>query len=79
MPHDQDHRLDDEQRGLVCRACGCRHFGVVYTRAVRGARIMRRRACRHCGRRVTTVEQVLGAGAEFEVPARTGIMGRNQA
>lgn len=50
-------------RGLECRHCGCRHFEVIYTRAVHGARIMRRRACRHCGRRVTTVEQVLGQSA----------------
>ncbi len=45
-----------EQKGLVCRHCGCRHFRVVYTRPAWGGRIMRRRECRHCGRRTTTFE-----------------------
>lgn len=49
----------DEQRGLVCSKCGCRHFWVVYTRASWGGRIVRRRECRHCGRRMTTTEQAL--------------------
>jgi hypothetical protein len=48
---------DEDQRGLMCRHCGCKHFWVVYTRAVRGGRLMRRRECRHCGRRVTTWEK----------------------
>lgn len=45
------------RRGLECRACGCRHFRVVYTRPAWGGRILRRRECRHCGRRMTTWEQ----------------------
>jgi transcriptional regulator NrdR family protein len=45
--------------GLVCRNCGCRHFFVIYTRA-RPGRIMRRRECRHCGRRITTTEKEPG-------------------
>lgn len=47
----------DDTRGLVCSKCGCRHFHVIYTRAAWGGRIMRRRECRHCGRRVTTYER----------------------
>ncbi len=43
-------------RGLECRYCGCRHFRVVYTRPAWGGRILRRRECRHCGKRVTTWE-----------------------
>jgi hypothetical protein len=50
----------DEQRGLVCPKCGCCHFRVIYTRAGWGGRIVRRRECRHCGRRVTTYERVAG-------------------
>jgi len=50
----------EEQRGLVCSKCGCQHFWVVYTRASWGGRIVRRRECRHCGRRVTTIERSLG-------------------
>lgn len=50
----------DEQRGLVCPKCGCCHFRVIYTRAGWGRRIIRRRECRHCGRRVITTERVTG-------------------
>lgn len=45
------------QRGLACRDCGCRQFHILYTRSVPGGRILRRRECRHCGRRVTTYEK----------------------
>jgi transcriptional regulator NrdR family protein len=48
-------------KGLVCRTCGCRHFRVLYTRRAVGERLLRRRMCRHCGRRITTYE--MGAGA----------------
>jgi hypothetical protein len=44
------------RRGLECPRCGCQHFHVLYTRAAIGGRILRRRECRHCGRRVTTYE-----------------------
>ena len=43
--------------GLTCRRCGCRHFYVVYTRRAPGGTLVRRRECRNCGRRITTVEQ----------------------
>ena len=42
-------------RGLECRACGCRHFEVLYTRPRPGG-IMRVRQCRHCGKRLVTRE-----------------------
>jgi DNA-directed RNA polymerase subunit RPC12/RpoP len=45
-----------EKRGIECPACGCRHFHVLYTRRAVGKRILRRRECRNCGRRVTTYE-----------------------
>jgi len=45
------------KRGLECRYCGCKHFRVVYTRPTYGGRIMRRRECRHCGKRMTTWER----------------------
>ena len=44
------------KRGLVCPDCGCAHFRVLYTRRAWGGRLLRRRECRHCGRRVTTYE-----------------------
>jgi len=49
-----------EAKGLVCPKCGCRHFYVVYTRHGFGNKVVRRRECRHCGKRVTTWEQLIG-------------------
>lgn len=46
----------EDQKGIACRHCGCQHFHVVYTRPTWGGRIMRRRECRHCGKRLTTWE-----------------------
>jgi len=46
-----------EKQGLICRNCGCRHFMVVHTRRTSKNRILRRRECRHCGRRITTYEE----------------------
>ena len=43
--------------GLACRKCGCRHFYVVYTRRALGGKLVRRRECRNCGQRMTTIEQ----------------------
>lgn len=43
--------------GIECRKCGCRDLRVIYTRH-RPKRIVRRRECRHCGKRVTTFEKV---------------------
>jgi len=48
------------RRGIECPACGCRHFHVLYTRRAVGKRILRRRECRNCGRRITTYEQSIG-------------------
>ncbi len=48
------------ERGLRCRHCGCGHFRVIYTRPTWGNRIMRRRECRHCSRRMTTWEKAGG-------------------
>jgi len=48
------------RRGLECPKCGCGHFAVIYTRPVRDNRLMRRRECRHCGRRITTYETSIG-------------------
>lgn len=48
-----------EKRGLECPRCGCGHFYVLYTRRARGGRLLRRRECRHCGRRVNALERIL--------------------
>lgn len=47
-------------RGLCCPRCGCGHFEVVYTRPHHGGKIVRRRECRHCGKRILTAERVIG-------------------
>jgi len=65
---------EEISKGLICRDCGCRHFEVVYTRPAPRGRIVRRRACRHCGRRVTTVEQMLGqVSSRPELDLKEGI------
>jgi len=56
MAQSVESRKPAEKRGLECPRCGCRHFRVLYTRRAIGGRILRRRECRHCGRRVTTYE-----------------------
>jgi len=45
-----------QKRGLECPKCGCGHFRVLYTRRALGGRLLRRRECRYCGRRITTYE-----------------------
>jgi transcriptional regulator NrdR family protein len=45
-------------QSVECPSCGCRHLEVVYTRPRGDGRIVRRRECRHCGRRITTTEAV---------------------
>lgn len=44
--------------GIECRGCGCKHFLTLSTRKTFGGRIIRRRECRYCGRRLTTNERV---------------------
>lgn len=52
----EDRDTDEKQAGLVCRACGCRHFTVYYTRPKRDS-VYRVRVCRHCGKRLLTHEK----------------------
>jgi transcriptional regulator NrdR family protein len=47
--------------GLRCRHCGHPHLRVVYTRRAPGGVVVRRRACRQCGTRITTREREIGA------------------
>lgn len=49
-------RDDGAKLGLVCRHCGCQHHRVVYLKRLLGGALLRRRECRHCGRRFTTRE-----------------------
>ena len=54
-PRQTSQRQDN--RGIRCPTCGCGHFRVIYTRRALGGRLIRRRECRHCGRRLTTTER----------------------
>jgi len=49
-----DSREPASKRCLACPGRGGAHFRLLYTRRSIGGRILRRRECRHCGRRVTT-------------------------
>jgi len=53
--------VDRADFGLECPVCGCRHFETRET-TPRPGMILRRKACRHCGHRVTTRERVVGGG-----------------
>lgn len=46
--------------GIECPNCGCKHFYVIYTRRAASGKLVRRRECRNCGRRMTTWESVIG-------------------
>jgi hypothetical protein len=50
----------NDQHGLACHHCGCKHFRVIYARSAWGGRVARRCECWHCGKRMTTRE---GSGA----------------
>ena len=60
MTDPAEHPVEDQARGLECRRCGCRHFFVIYTRRASGGRLIRRRECRYCGKRITTSEKQVG-------------------
>lgn len=50
---------DAEPRGLTCPRCGCRHLHVLYVRSAILGRKLRRRECRHCGKRFTSTEKIV--------------------
>ena len=54
--------------GMYCPSCGCPEHEVLETRQKRGkvidgtaksGKIRRRRSCVHCGRRFTTIEEIV--------------------
>lgn len=53
-------RGTSDDRGISCPKCGCRHFFTTHTEPLRDGRIRRRKACRHCGRRIVTYEVPIG-------------------
>ncbi len=50
---------ENEQHGLACRRCGCRHL-LAYRTVRRNNRIDRYRKCRYCGKTCVTSERVTG-------------------
>lgn len=51
-------KTEHNSRGLRCPACGCGHFETEKTVDIPGRRRRRYKICRHCGRRVRTVEVI---------------------
>lgn len=49
----------EQPRGVYCPRCNCGDLRVETTVRLPGGRIRRYRVCRHCGRRLTTVEATL--------------------
>lgn len=43
--------------GIECRHCGCTDLRVIATRRRANGTIIRRRACRHCGKVTRTTEE----------------------
>ncbi|QDV66237.1 hypothetical protein [Crateriforma conspicua] len=50
-------RRSGTPKGFACPRCGCHHFVLLYVRQ-HVNRTVRRRECRHCGRKVTTTERI---------------------
>jgi hypothetical protein len=48
---------DRDERGLICKKCGCRDLRVIYTRDRFGGR-RRKRRCRNCGHEMWTMERL---------------------
>lgn len=69
-PSLQDYKRDalkheaEGAKGLECSRCGCRHFRTVKTTPSSRGYVLRRKECRHCGQRQTTVERTLGGADE---------------
>ena len=61
MAQASDKQTPSKKRGFECPTCGCAHFRVLYTRRALGGRLLRRRECRYCGRRMTTYETSVSA------------------
>lgn len=49
----------DASAGIRCRECGSADFYVRETERKKDGSIRRRRQCRHCGKRLTTQENVV--------------------
>lgn len=56
---------DSSPRGLVCPRCGKRRWETTNTERLDG-RIRRRRVCRSCGYKITTLELALRDVRDFE-------------
>lgn len=63
---------DEKEKGIECTVCGCRHFSVIYTRPQPSGSIVRRRECRNCGKRVTTVERPIGSVDQRKEKGKAG-------
>jgi len=57
-------RQGQDDEGIKCPNCECRHCPVVKTKPWHNKTRMRQRVCRHCGRRFSTRERVMGTPDE---------------
>lgn len=57
---EQREQQQQQEAGIRCSRCGCRECRVIYTRAGAMQTTARRRECRHCGKRFTTRERIVG-------------------
>jgi transcriptional regulator NrdR family protein len=60
MPSETKPEPKAERWGLTCPCCGGTDWRVVYTRGLARGAIRRRRECKQCGKRVTTIEKRTG-------------------
>lgn len=47
---------NEDDVGIACPRCGCRQLKTTHTRHVREGMIRRYKECRHCERKIVTVE-----------------------
>jgi len=57
---DKPRNSDKSQFGLRCPSCSGATFRVIYTRARKGGKLVRRRECLNCHERLTTWERPIG-------------------
>ena len=50
--------VPDPRYGIICPKCGCRDWRVMDSVALPNGNIRRYRVCRHCGKRIRTIERI---------------------
>ena len=58
--HERNHKRPGGNGGLICPICGSRSFEVVLTQNNVTKKIRRIRMCKSCGRKIQTIEVIVG-------------------